>query len=282
MQRAHLYQENALPQLRPDQIPALAAVAYQAAGIRLDAGKLDFLQTRLFQRVLDSKAFTFRAYIDLLEGDEEERQTFVEALTVHTTSFFRESAQYDWLLSTGLPEMTLRGTNIVIWSAACSTGQEGWTSLMVAEAYRRDTGRNFTCRLIGTDISKAVLEKAERAIYQQQDVDNIATKTIAAYFLRARNQDGRYRIVPALRRSAEWRWGNLATGKGMAGIQANVAFLRNVLIYFDSATKDRVVDRVVRGIRPGGYLLTGHSETGFKHPDLVTVGPSIYQKERGS
>jgi chemotaxis protein methyltransferase CheR len=279
---ARLNKENVLPQLRPDQVPALAAVAFQTAGIRLDAGKLDFLQARLFQRVLDSKAFTFRAYTDLVEGDEEERQTFVELLTVHTTSFFREAAQYDWLLSTGLPEMTQSSSNIVFWSAACSTGQEGWTSLMVAEAYRRETGCYFTCQLIGTDISRTVLEQAEQAVYHQHEVDNIAARIRADFFLRSRNRDGRNRISPALRRNAEWRWGNLVTGQGLSGIDANVAFLRNVLIYFDSETQAKVVDRVVRGIRPGGYLLTGHSETGFRHPELVVVAPSIYQKERRS
>ena len=279
MLKARLTFGNAVPQLRQDQIPALAAVAFKAAGLQLDDSKLEFLQSRLLPRVLDSQAGSFRRYIDLLVSDDDERQKFVESLTVHTTSFFRDRAQYNWLRTQALPELTQRRVKIEFWSAACSTGQEGWTSLMLAEEYRRSCGRSFTYKMIGTDISGAVLKQASRAVYMQDDVDPIAREFRETYFLRARNRDGRYRISPSLRAAAEWRLGNLATGEGLSGISADVAFLRNVLIYFDSQTQKSVVNRVVDGLRPGGYLLTGHSETGFKHPKLVAVQPSIFQKE---
>jgi len=282
MQRAFMVDQNGPPQLRVDQVPALAAVAFTEAGLRFDEGKLDFLQNRLAQRVLHSRAGSFRSYIDLIERDDEERQHFVEALTVHTTSFFREDAQYNWLRDFGLPELTQHKNDIVLWSAACSTGQEGWTGLMVAEAYRTETGQNFTCRLIGTDISTAVLAQAARAVYCQQDMDSVATSYRNTFFLQARNRDGRCRIIPELRGRAEWQRGNLVSGMGLSAIKADVAFLRNVLIYFNSETKTKVINRVVDGIRPGGFLLTGHSETGFKHPDLTAVQPSIYQKASGS
>lgn len=271
--------KNVLPQLRQDQIPALAAVAYETAGILLGEGKLGFLQSRLLPRVMACKSGSFRSYIDLLTCDADERQIFVESLTVHTTSFFRDSAQFNWLRSFALPELTKQRANIEFWSAACSTGQEGWTSLMVAESYRRKFGRSFTYQMIGTDISTTVLKHASRAVYLQDDVDGVDREYRNAYFLQARNRDGRYRISPSLRNNAQWRHGNLVTGDGFAGISADVAFLRNVLIYFDSQTQKEVVNRVVNGIRPGGYLLTGHSETGFKHPKLIAVQPSIFQKE---
>jgi chemotaxis protein methyltransferase CheR len=278
MQRALLSDHSGPPQLRPDQVPALAAVAFAEAGLRFDEEKLDFLQTRLVQRVLHSRAGSFRSYIGLIERDDEERQHFIEALTVHTTSFFREDAQYNWLRDFGLPELTQHKNDILLWSAACSTGQEGWTGLMVAEAYRTASGQNFNCRLIGTDISTAVLAQAARAVYFQQDMDSVATSYRNAFFMQARNRDGRCRIIPELRSRAQWQRGNLVSGWGLSGIKSDVAFLRNVLIYFNSETKTKVINRVVDGIRPGGFLLTGHSETGFKHPDLTAVQPSIYQK----
>lgn len=278
MLQARLNHRAALPQLRQDQIPALAAVAFNEAGIRLDDSKLDFLQARLLPRVMDSQAGSFRIYAERLTHDPEERQKFIESLTVHTTSFFRDRSQYNWLLNSALPELSQHRANISLWSAACSTGQEGWTSLMVAEHYRRTCGRSFTHRLIGTDISTAVLKHAARAVYQADDIDTIEPEYRKSYLLQARNRDGRYRICPSLRSNAEWRLGNLATGAGLQGIAVDVAFLRNVLIYFDSQTQKEVVNRVVNGIRPGGYLLTGHSETGFKHPNLVAVQPSIFQK----
>jgi len=282
MQQAFMVDQNGPPQLRPDQVPAIAEVAFAEAGLRFDEAKLDFLQARLAQRVLHSRAGSFRSYIDLIERDDKERQHFVEALTVHTTSFFREDAQYNWLRDFGLPELTQRKNDILFWSAACSTGQEGWTGLMVAEVYRTASGQNFTCRLIGTDISTSVLAQAARAVYCQQDMNSVSASYRNAYFLQARNRDGRFRIVPELRSRADWQQGNLVSGVGLSGIKADVAFLRNVLIYFNSETKTKVINRVVDGIRPGGFLLTGHSETGFKHPDLTAVQPSIYQKASGS
>lgn len=282
MLRARLKHEIALPQLRLDQIPALAAVAFQTAGIRLDENKLDFMQNRLVQRVLDSQAGSFRCYIDLLGSDANERQAFVECLTVHTTSFFRDQAQYNWLRDTVLPELIQHSSNIVLWSAACSTGQEGWTSLIVTDEFRRQHGKFFNCQLIGTDVSTAVVKEASRAVYLQNELDDVSNEVRHRYFLRARNQDGRYRISPELRSNADWRVANLTTGDGLRGISADVAFLRNVLIYFSRPTQREVVDRVVNNIRPGGYLFTGHSETGFKHPDLVAVHPSIYKKVQAS
>jgi len=278
MQRAHPNTPNAPLPLRPDQVPALAAVAFAEAGLRFDEGKLGFLQARLSQSVLDSGSGSFRAYIDLLDRNAAERQRFVEALTVHTTSFFRDKGQYEWMHSFALPALTLHRTNIVLWSAACSSGQEGWTSLMVTEAYRRESGKSFTYHLIGTDISTAVLDQASQGVYCQQDIDTVAENYRLAYFLQARKRDGRYRISSTLRQNAEWRHGNLITGDGMAGIAADIAFLRNVLIYFDAKTKAKVIEKVIQKIRPGGYLLTGHSDTGLKHPDLTAVQPSIFQK----
>lgn len=278
MQRALVNIKNAPLQLRPDQVPALAAVAFAEAGLRFEESKLDFLQARLSQTVLDSGSSSFRTYIDLLNRDATERQRFVEALTVHTTSFFRDKGQYEWMYSFALPALTLHRTNIVLWSAACSSGQEGWTSLMVADAYRRESARHFTYHLIGTDISTAVLIQAAQGIYCQQDIEDVTEIDREAYFLQARKRDGRYRISPALRQSAEWRHGNLTNGEGLTAISADIAFLRNVLIYFDDKTKVKVIDKVVQKIRPGGYLLTGHSDSGLKHPDLTAVQPSIFQK----
>lgn len=264
--------------LRKDQIAAIAAIAFSEAGIRIGADKLDFLQARLARNVRSSGVASFRAYIDRVQRDAVERQKFVESLTVHTTSFFREAAQFDWLLSSGLPTITQERREVILWSAACSSGQEGWTSLMVADRYRQTSGRSFNIRLIGTDVSAAIIRTAERAVYPDQEIQSLPREVRSTFFMYARNGDGRHRIIPELRRAATWRRGNLATGAGLAGISADVAFLRNVLIYFDAKTQAKVVNRVVNGLRPGGFLFTGHSETGIRHPELALVQPSIYRK----
>ena len=91
--------------------------------------------------------------------------------------------------------------------------------------------------------------------------------------------DGRHRIVPDLRERASWRIGNLTTGEGLEGISADVIFLRNVLIYFDEENRKKVIENVYRRLRPGGYLLTGHTEAAHARRDgLEVIRPSIYRK----
>ncbi len=271
-------QQPPAPKLRPDHLAALADLARSEAGIRLTPEKIHFLQTRLARRVTASGSADFSQYIALLKRDKSERVRFTEALTVHTTSFFRENHQYRWLHEEGLPELSKRRSEITFWSAACSTGQEGYTALVVAENYRTAAPNAFRFRLIGTDISTVVIAAAKAAIYPPTDLETVSAKLRQKYFLRARDGSERHRIVPELRKMAEWRQANLVTGTGLAGITADVAFLRNVLIYFDAEIQATVIDRVVHHLRPGGYLLTGHSETGVRHRALTPVQPSIYQK----
>lgn len=266
------------PQLRPDQLGALAKLARAEAGIRLTPEKIHFLQTRLARRVTASGSADFGAYITLLKHDKSERIRFTEALTVHTTSFFRENHQYRWLHEEGLPELTKRRSEIAFWSAACSTGQEGYTALVVAENYRTTAPNPFRFRLTGTDISNVVVATAKAGIYPATDLETVSATLRQKYFLRARDGSERHRVVPELRKMADWRQANLVTGIGLAGVVADVAFLRNVLIYFDADIQATVIDRVVNNIRPGGYLLSGHSETGIRHRSLTAIQPSIYQK----
>ena len=268
-----------LAKLRDDQIASFAALAFQEAGFNLDASKRDFIQTRLDRRLTTTGCGEFDEYIALLHRDRTERQCFVEALTVHTTSFFREDAQYRWLFENGLPEAIRQKTKIQFWSAACSSGEEGWSALMTAESFRRSSGCAFSHALVGTDISTAILAQAARAIYDEEAVLKVPEAKRRLFFMRSKKDDGRRRIIPELRSCATWQQGNLVTGAGLSGIHADFAFLRNVLIYFNRKTQETVIDRVVRHIRPGGYLLTGHSETGFSHPDLDVVGPSIFRRK---
>lgn len=265
--------------LRDDQILVIAKLAMAEAGFRLDTSKREFLQMRLNRRVQATGTGDYAAYLTLLQRDRNERKAFVEALTVHTTSFFREDHQYKWLREQGMPTLIKDHSRLVFWSAAASSGQEGWSSLITAAEYRKTTGPTFNFELIGTDVSEAILAKAAEAVYFADEVNTVPPEVRSQYFLRSRQKDGRFRVIPELRAHAKWHQGNLVSGAGLPGISCHVAFLRNVLIYFDKPTQAVVIDRVVRNIKPGGYLLTGHSETGFSHPDLVPLQPSIFKKE---
>ena len=274
-------QPSPLP-LRPEDVDQLVAMARNVVGITIDARKTDFLTGRLGRRLVANGLTSYADYCRLLRQNAIERVAFGEALTTHTTSFFRERAQYDWLLEEGLAELAGSGPGqreLVVWSAACSTGQEGYTALMVLHQARDRGLRGIRPRLIGTDVSRPVVRRAKTALYSRQEVEGIPVDLRRRFLLSSKSTADVYRIVPELRDQASWRQANLSSGEGLDGISADVVFLRNVLIYFDEEIRTRVIDNVYRRLRPGGILMMGHTEASHARRDgLELVRPSIYRK----
>ena len=267
----------------PEDVRDLARQAHRLTGINLGERKGEFLAARLGRRLTAHGLSDWASYRALLAEDTVEQTAFAEALTTHTTSFFRERAQYDWLLNEGLadlyPQPRGPGRELVFWSAACSTGQEGYTALMVADQARHQGLWELRTTLIGTDISRPVLRVAAQAVYPASQIESVPPKLRPQVLLSSRSGDGRYRIVPELRRRSTWRQANLVTGAGLDGIAADVVFLRNVLIYFDAETRGKVVENVFARLRKGGVLLLGHTEAVHaRRAGLELIRPSIYRK----
>lgn len=267
----------------PEDAQQLVALARSVVGITIDSRKTDFLMGRLGRRLTARGLTDYGSYCRLVRSDAAERAAFGEALTTHTTSFFRESAQYDWLLEEGLAELEAAGRGqprpLVIWSAACSTGQEGYSALMVAHQACERGLRGLSPRLVGTDVSRPVLRQAARALYRRQEIEGIPAELRRRFLLSSRKDDDLFRVAPELRGQASWRQANLATGEGLDGIAADAVFLRNVLIYFDEEMRARVIANVLRRLRPGGFLLLGHTEASLgRDGALELVRPSIYRK----
>lgn len=279
-----------LPPMSPSQCRFFSRLAHTVCRLAIDPAKADFLSLRLSRRVRALGLDGFDAYADVLRADPRgaEIRKFVEALTTHTTSFFRERHQYDWLERSGLKLLTETGAGferpLVVWSAACSSGMELWsTAMMLADAAGRPGGlRRF--ELLGTDISRPILRKAAAATYTQDEVSGLPERYLHRYLMRSRapfQADGGhlYRIVPELRGSARFEGCNLADPSTLPGVTADLVFLRNVLIYFEAAVQAEVIDAVVGRLHPGGVLLTGHAEAVPVNPRLRSIGPSIYRKE---
>ncbi len=264
----------------------LSVVADREAGIQLGPTKAEFVTSRLSRRLISLGFTDYRQYCDLLDSPQcgDEIRVFLEAIATHTTSFFRESGQFDWLLENGFAEMFETGAgkarDLVIWSAACSTGQELYTAMIVADQASRTTAPGLRFSGIGTDLSREVVETAKRAVYARAEVMGVPKEMRPDCLLSSISDDGRYRIVPALRRRTQWRLANLTKPETLSRINADIAFLRNVLIYFDDDTQLQVVKNVVSRLRPGGILMTGHSETAqVRNLSLTPIRPTIYRKE---
>ena len=262
----------------------LAVLAEREGGLSLGADKDQFLVARLSHRVTALELPGFAAYADYLSSPagRPEIQKFIEALTTHTTSFFRGPAHFAWLEQTGFKDLHGAGREITIWSAACSSGQELYSAMILATELAGGPCQGLRVSGIGTDLSNAILRKAATSVYFRDEIDGLSEERRRRFLLSSRSGDGRYRIVSELRDRATWRAANLTQAGSLGAISADVAFLRNVLIYFDDATKNRAVRNVVQRIRPGGVLITGPSETlRAAEYGLEAVKPSIYRKVRG-
>jgi chemotaxis protein methyltransferase CheR len=273
------------PDLSPQLAQHLISRAERISGVKVDAEKTEFIKLRLSRRLQILGLKDFEAYCSHLSQDHAETRHLVEALTTHTTSFFRESRHYDWLADEGIDQiMHDRAPGpFLIWSAACSLGAELWSAGMIMME-RSGSGRPpADWRLIGTDISHRILKRATSATYTEDELSGLNEARSERFLLRSRkpydhNIRPIYRIIPELRARARFIPANLQDLDRLERFSVDVAFLRNVLIYFEQSAQRRVVEKVIDRLRPGGVLMTGHSETLPKNARLTQILPTIYRK----
>ncbi|MEM7530334.1 MAG: CheR family methyltransferase [Pseudomonadota bacterium] len=280
---------GAAPPIAPAEIAEFTQIARSEGGISLSDERGEFLRLRLCRRLRETGCGSFGDYLKLLRNAPAngERRQFLEALTTHTTSFFRESRHYDFMKTHVLPELTSNGIGrqrpIQVWSAACSTGAEIWSAAMLLESHRMPDGRSPDWRCIASDISERILRRAANAVFVEEETVGIPPDLARRYLLRRRprrpDQACLYRIVPELRERTRFVQANLLALDRAPGISADIAFLRNVLIYFEPQDRLRVARGVAARIRPGGFLFTGHAESlGSAVAELRQEGASIYRR----
>ncbi len=266
------------------QFQTIAQIIEQQVGIQLPPVKRTMVEGRLRKRV---KALGLRSLDDyrtyLFDQGKlgEEVLHLIDCVTTNKTDFFREPAHFDFLCRTAIPRLTGSGSGsqLKIWSAACSIGAEAYTIAMVLQDMVR-SGARFRFSILGTDISREVLDQARGAIYPQ--CHDGAGAPIAAAKVRdvvAEPAAQLSRIVPELRCRAQFHRLNLMDHKYPFDRDVDVIFCRNVLIYFDKPTQKAVLQRLASHLRPGGYLVLGHSETmaGGGNFGLAQVLPTIFQ-----
>lgn len=260
---------------------------YDQCGIRLPPHKQSMLEARLRKRLRALGLGSFEAYAELIfsgRAPDGELVSLIDVVTTNKTDFFREPAHFDFLVRTALPALIdCSGAGIArplrVWSAGCSTGKEPYTLAMVLSEFR-DSHPGFNFEILGTDISTDVLEKALKGIYAEEKAEPIPPALRRKYLLRAKNpEQRRVRIVPELRNLVRFRRLNfLAADYGMRE-PFDVIFCRNVLIYFDRPTQERLLGRFTQQLEAGSFLFLGHSETLLGlHLPLKQLAPSVYQK----
>lgn len=265
----------------------VCSLVYQHSGINLNAEKRIMLEGRLKRRMTSLKLDSYSEYCKYLfagDRDPNEITQLIDAVSTNKTDFFREKEHFEVLLAKVLPALAARNGTVremVLWSAGCSSGEEPYTLAIVLTEYAR-LHPAFRFRILATDISTSVLEKAQRAVFTAEVVNPVPPELRRRFFLRSKDRKSNLlRVVPELRQKIEFRHLNLMEDFALPE-PADVIFCRNVIIYFDRPTQERLFRKFARQLVNGGYVFVGHSES-LHHMDvpLVPVAPAVYRKADG-
>lgn len=268
----------------------LASFIHERLGIKVPDFKRSMIESRLRKRlnVLGMKNYT--QYCDFLfsgQGMDQELSEFTDVITTNKTDFFREPHHFKFIQEKALPDL-IENTNagvsrkLMAWSCACSRGDEPYTLAMVLSDYG-ETLKRFDFSILATDISTRMLETAVRGIYEEQVVEPVPPEFKKKYLLRSKDRTRQIvRIKPEIRKRIKFHRLNLMNSDFGLSHKMDILFCRNVIIYFDKPTTEKLIARLCDNLAPGGYLFMGHSELlDVNRYPLVPVAPTIYQKIKG-
>ena len=265
--------------LRPAEFERIRQLIYQRAGISLHPGKQAMVYSRLSRRLRETGHGNFASYLQWLEGanGEDEWQEFVNSLTTNLTSFFREPHHFVALVEDLRARAAMAAAPLRLWCNAASTGEEPYS---IAMAVVEALGVSAKVALVASDIDTKVLKTARRGVYDAQS-RGLSAERLQRLFLRGTGSNGgQVRVRPELSRLLIFRPFNL-TSHDWSGLGEpfDMVFCRNVMIYFDAATQQRVLERLHRVMRRGGLLYAGHSENFSDARTLFRLrGKTIYER----
>ena len=264
--------------LAHDDFRRISKMLYDDSGINLTEGKVALVYARLAKRLRALKMQAFRDYCDLLAspGGEAERGEMLTSLTTNVTKFFREPHHFEHLTTHVLrPARATRRTRLRLWSAACSTGQEAYSLAITLLSFWPEAASGDV-KILATDIDRNVIATAEAAAYDEGQLEGVSPERRRKFFEPA--GEGKLRLVESVRRLVSFRRLNLLENWPMQG-QFEAIFCRNVVIYFDEPTQQRLWQKFVPRLAPQGALYIGHSErvTGAACANLQGDGVSTYR-----
>ncbi len=265
---------HATPELESTVFDAISVLTRDIAGISLNDSKRELVRSRLGKRLRALGLDGFAVYLDLVRRDKRELGRMIDALTTNKTSFFREARHFDVLRESILRPALEQGQNRIRgWSAACSSGEEPYTIAMLLREHARTVA---DARILATDISARVLEKASRGEYAVELTESVPVELRARNFKKAGGD--LVCIAPETRGLVRFGWLNLMGDWPMKG-PFDFIFCRNVMIYFEKSVQEWLVERMRALLRPGGHLFIGLAEslTGLQHGYRFQE-PGVYVK----
>lgn len=259
--------------LTDEEFDRVREMAYTACGLSLHRGKRALVSSRLERLVRRNGFASFGNYLAFLsqKRNGEEFIEFIDTLTTNHSGFWREAEHFGFLRDNIMPN---HRTRLRVWSAACATGEEPYTIGMCAIE-----SSVANCSITASDISRAALNAAVEGNYDASKVSPLPAGWADRYFTVRKNSGTvAYSVVHEVRMLVGFIPLNLLQPFGHLGI-FDVIFCRNVMIYFDQETRDRLVASLAQQLAPGGHLFTGHSETLLRLPStLQYVRPATYRR----
>ncbi len=253
-----------LDQLNQRQFDKFRTFIYERSGIRIDDRKISLLSNRIRRRLKAGEFSNFDAYYRYLTAPRGagELAHFLDAITTNETFFFRTPKHFEWLKTEFLNELLMaerrgqRQRSLRIWSAGCSSGAEAYTiAICLAENMFRL--RDWSLTVLGTDISEEALREAREGVFNPRAIEAASQKQLRRYF-RASSGESTWQVRPEIKELVRFENHNLMMP--MRHTRFDCVFIRNVLIYFDRASKQVVVNNLFQALAPDGYLVVGPSE----------------------
>lgn len=262
----------------------LRDLIYDRFGINLTENKKTLLIGRLQSILKKYQLQTFAEYFEYITNskDGSALNELVNKVSTNFSYFYREEEHFKFLQSHFLPEWCakLKEKNVNdlrLWCAGCSTGEEPYTIIMVLMDYFKGDYSRWDAGILATDISETVLGFANKAVYPEDRINRLPPLMKTSYF--ERTSEGEYHVQDKIRKQVTFRRFNLMNKEFPFKKKFHAIFCRNVMIYFDQATKEELVSRYTDCLEPGGYLFIGHSESiGRTNDRLEYVMPATYRK----
>lgn len=245
------------------------------SGMHLSESKKQLVVGRLSKRLRHLNLPNYDAYYDACMSSTDELQVMINTLTTNETSFFRESHHFEFMRHYILPHA--KHSPFRVWSAAASIGAEGYSIAMELDDVL--SLRGIEWEVVGTDINTEVIENASQGLFAMRFSEQIPKEYLKRYCLKGVGvHEGEFLIDDYLRKKVNFSCANLMQAISSELGQFDVIFLRNMLIYFDNENRKRIINHVVKALKPNGYLFIGHAES-ITHlcTKIRQIRPTIYR-----
>lgn len=261
---------------------ALLNRIHKTLGLDCSQYKDKCIQRRVAARMRANKVETYRDYLMVLKKDSSEYDQLLDALTINVSRFFRDSGTFAVIEDTVLPQLIASKQRhnrkiIRLWSAGCASGEEPYSLAICLNDLLGDRGEEFIFTIYATDIDEGSLKKARLAEYDGEFVQGVEEKRLGRYFT---SYNGKYTLNKEVKALVKFKRHDLIADKPL--MHLDLILCRNVVIYFARDLQEKLFQTFYDGLKPGGYLVMGKTETLTSHASKmfrpINSKERVYQK----